>query len=210
MYGLNTFSFCLLSWSLEIPSLVLRQYGITSPWPTGSWHLKLATSSKSWMLPTRIGGGARSTMRRDGFRPALWGWVPTFTLLFSHWLPNPAFPTHTLALFLFLLVFSFLFLFLPLCLFISFFCFTPTFFLNFCLSNLLTSLLSLVYFGSFSAAHLFLSHFLCLIFIFLDLAWIVLKSFPPNLYVAVIFFTFLFLFLHLLYFLYPPLDPFFF
>ena len=81
MCGLNTFLFCLLSWSLEIPSLVLRQYGITSPWPTGSWHLRLATSSKSWMLPTRIGGGARSTMRRDGFLPALWGWVSAFTLL---------------------------------------------------------------------------------------------------------------------------------
>lgn len=66
------------------------------------------------------------------------------------------------------------------------------FFLNLCLSNLLTSLLSLVYFGSFSAAHLFLSHFLCLIFIFLYLAWIVLKSFPPNLYIAVIFSPFFF------------------
>lgn len=45
---------------------------------------------------------------------------------------------------------------------------------------------------AFFAAHLFISHFLCLILFFLDLTWMVLKSFPPNLYVVVIFFAFLF------------------
>lgn len=44
------------------------------------------------MLPTRIGGGARSTMRRDGFLPALWGWVSVslhspVSLAACPWLP---------------------------------------------------------------------------------------------------------------------------